>query len=153
MNKIIPASVLVLALLISFASAGFSETVKAGWEHTVTLSGGNVILDMSGEWDMHSEAYGQFIVRPLITDVLTIKQEGAKFTAIKQIGSTWVPKGAETIKGELDKSGFKTVYLYLHQDIWSGEFAWEPCKWEIVENGNKVMIDCGERVKVTLTRK
>jgi len=33
-----------------------------------------------------------------------------------------------------------------------GSFDWEECKGEISEKGNKVDLDCGERIKLTLTR-
>lgn len=154
MRKVSIAPVLVFALFIVFTSVATAQMAEKGWLNTVTLPGGEVILDMSGEWDMLSEGYGPFSFRPSITDILTITQAGSKFTAVKQIGSQWVPKGAETIKGELDKDGFKMVFHYLKvKEWWTGEFVWEPCKWEITENGNNVVLDCGERVKVILTRK
>jgi hypothetical protein len=34
-----------------------------------------------------------------------------------------------------------------------GIFGWEECKWEISENGNKIVLDCGERSKKTLIRR
>ncbi len=144
-------SVLVFALLIAFASVAMAQMAKKGWEKTVTLPSGEVILDLKGEWNMYSLGYGPFFLRPSITDILTITQEGATFTAVKQIGSKWVPKGAEIIKGELDKDGFKSVYHYIHAK--GEEFIWEPCNWEITENGNEVVLDCGERIQTTLTRR
>jgi hypothetical protein len=145
---------MALCALIFFAYLGHTQAEEKGWEKTITLQNGDVILDMSGEWDMSNKGYGPFSMRPTLTDVLTITQKGSTFTAVKQTGSRWVPKGAETIKGELDKNGFKEVYHYIHaRDISKNEFLWEPCKWELAENGNKVVLDCGERVKATLTRK
>jgi hypothetical protein len=154
MRKILIATTLALVLSVAFVPISNAQMAKKGWEKTVTLPRGEVILDMSGEWDMLNEGYGPFSFRAPITDILTITQEGTTFTAVKQIGSQWVPKGAETIKGELDKDGFKAVYCYTHvKEWWTYEFIWEPCKWEITENGNKVVLDCGERIKTTLTRK
>ena len=154
MYKMSIAPVLVYAFLIVFTSVAIAQMAKKGWEKTVTLPNGEVILDMSGEWGMLNEGYGPFSFRGPLTDILTITQEGTAFTAVKQIGSRWVPKGAETIKGELDKDGFKAVYHYVHaREVWTDEFIWEPCKWEITENGNKVALDCGERVRATLTRR
>jgi len=152
MHKRIKAPLIAFVLLIVFASFVTAQISEKPWHKTITLKSGEVILDMSGEWDMVSEGYGPFIIRPLITDVLTIKQDGSKFTAIKQTGSRWVPKGAEIIKGELDKDGFKTVHHYIHGSGTHG-FTWESCKWEITEHGNRVGLDCGERVRTTLTRR
>ncbi|MEN8251869.1 MAG: hypothetical protein ABFS32_23310 [Bacteroidota bacterium] len=130
-----------------------AEMTKEKWEKTVTLPSSEVILDMSGEWDVQSEGYGPFSWLGIKSDILTITQEGNTFTAIKQIGSKWVPKGAETIKGELSKDGFKAIYHYIGAKAMDGSFRWEESKWEIRENGNKVMLNTGDRVKATLTRK
>ena len=76
-----------------------------------------------------------FIPRNPQPHIVTITQEGTKFTAVKQIGNKWLRAGSETIKGELDKNGFKAVYA-----------------WGINEKENKALLDSGERVKSTLTR-
>ncbi|RJR23325.1 MAG: hypothetical protein C4582_05520 [Desulfobacteraceae bacterium] len=154
MYKKSTALVIAFALLIVFASFVVAQQKEEGWEKTVTLQSGEVILDMSGEWDMLQEGYGPFGFRGSIKEILTIRQEGASFTAVKQIGSQWVPKGAEAIKGELDKNGFKTVFHYIKEkEWWKGAFIWETCKWIITDNGNKVVLDCGERIRATLTRR
>jgi hypothetical protein len=153
MNKKSIAPVLVFALLIVCSSFAIAQMAEKGWKKTVTLPSGEVILDMSGEWDVLYEHYGIFEWVGSMSDILTITQEGATFTAVKQIGSRWVPKGAETIKGELDKDGFKEVYTYMSSKAMDGSFGWEKCKWRISESGNKVSLDCGERAKATLTRR
>ena len=153
MKKTSIAPVIVFFLLIAFASFAIAQMAKKGWEKTVTLPSGEVILDMSGEWDRHHEFCGPFSWVTPISDIVTITQEGTTFTVVKQTGSLYLPKGAEAIKGELDKDGFKAVYAYIKSFPMDGTFIWEPCKWEISENGNKVVLDCGERSKKTLTRR
>jgi len=128
MKRTLIAQVLVFALLITFVSVGVSQMAENGWEKTVTLQSGEVILDMSGEWDDQGKGYGIFSWFKGSPEIVTITQEGNKFTAIKQIGSQWVPKGAETIKGELDKDGFKVVYSYIGSKAMDGSFDWEECK-------------------------
>ena len=49
--------------------------------------------------------------------------------------------------GELEKDGFKFIYM-----IDSGGQPW-PSKGQISEDGNKIVVDNGIRLKVTLTRK
>jgi hypothetical protein len=154
MKKTSLPPVLILSFIFTFASAAIAQMTAKGWEKTVTLPSGEVILNISGEWDEQSEGYGPFSFLRLSPEILTITQEGTTFIAIKQIGSKWVPKGAETIKGELDKNGFKVVYSYMGlADIVDPSFVWEECQWEISEEGNKIDLDCGERIKRTLTRK
>jgi hypothetical protein len=140
----------VLTFIVSFLHVANAQKGEKGWLKTVTLPSADVILDMSGEWDVMYEPSGYLSRIGTYGDTLTITQEGAKFTAVKQFGSRFVPKGAECIKGELDKSGFKEVYLRTGAS--PKDTVWEPCKWEISENGNKVVLDY-ESGKATLTRK
>ena len=154
MKKTSVTRVLAFTILLAFVSVAIAQEAEKAWEKTVTLPSGEVILDMNGEWDDIGKGYGVFSpFGEFSPEILTITQGGNTFTAIKQIGSKWVPKGSETIKGELDKDGFKVVYTYIGSEAMDGIFDWEECKWEISENGNKIALDCGERVKRTLTRK
>ena len=153
MKKASIVSSFVFAALIAFISVAIAQKAEKGWKNIVTLPSGEVILDMTGEWDQVDEGYGIFSWFEGSPEILTITQEGNRFTAVKQIGSKWVPKGAETIKGELDKHGFKVIYSYIASEAMDGSFDWEECKWEISEKGNKVDLDCGERIKTTFTRR
>jgi hypothetical protein len=65
------------------------------------------------------------------------------------IGTIYVPKGAVSITGELDKNGFKKVRVVTHTAAGTAL----DCKGQISEDGNKIIIDGGERIRVTLTRK
>jgi len=146
MKRIAMASILTLFFAFTFASVASAEMAKEGWKKTVTLPSGEVILDMSGEWDALYEYYGLLSQFKPVTDILTITQDGNTFVAVKQIGSQFVPKGAETIKGILDKDGFKEVQIHRHE-------FWAPCTGEISENGNKIVVYDGRVIQVTLTRK
>jgi hypothetical protein len=152
MKKTSIAPVLAFVLLIAFASVAIAQMAKQKWEKTVTLPSGEVILDMSGEWDILSEFYGALSWVQPCSDLLMITQQGNTFSAVKQIGTQYLPKGTELIKGELDKDGFKEVQMYISGD--GIMYSWDPCKkWEISENGNKIVFDDGDGVKFTLTRK
>ena len=153
MKKTSIAPVLVFALLIAFASVAIAQMAEKGWKKTVTLPSGEVILDISGEWDVLSEFYGPFNWVEPVQGIAKITQEGTTFTGVKQTASKWRPKGTETIKGELDKDGFKAVYIDVHETGTDDIYVWEPCKWKISENRNKVVLDCGERIKATFTRR
>jgi hypothetical protein len=137
---------IVLITTVSFLYVAYAQMAEKGWEKTVTLPSGEVILDMSGEWDSLYEFYGILSYLKPVTDILTITQEGNTFTAVKQIGSEYVPKGAETIKGIMDKDGFKEIQIYRME-------VWAPCTCEISENGNKIVVSDGRVIQGTLTRK
>ena len=152
--KIVIAQVLFIVLLISFASFSIAQTAKKDWEKTATIQSGGVILDMSGEWNFRNEFYGPFYWVEPVEYTAVIKQEGTKFIGVMLTETKWGGKDTETIKGELDKNGFKTVYKRVHEvGTWDDVYVWELCKWEISEHGNKVMLDCGERIKSTVKRK
>ena len=82
-------------------------------------------------------------------DIVKITQEGNKFVGIKLIGNQWFPKGSETIKGELEKNGFKS----FHTNTASG---WTSANTKIGEKCNKIEIETpvmGTMIGITLTRK
>ena len=146
MKKASIAPVVALSLLIVFASVAIAEKAGEKWDKTVTLASGEVILDMSGEWSSLYEFYGVLNNLEPVKDILTITQEGNTFTAVKQIGSEHVPKGSETIRGILDKDGFKEFEIYRME-------TWAPCMCEISEKGNKIVFSDGRMIQGTLTRK
>ena len=68
---------------------------------------------------------------------------------IKLIGNQWKPVGSETIKGELDKDGFKSFYTSTVE-------GWTASDVKIDENCNRIEIETslgGVILGLTLTRK
>ena len=131
--------------LIIFVSTLYGQ----GSKKTITLPSGEVVCDLNGEWDALYENLGAHQWVGNIKDMLKITQQGGSFVGVKMIGSPYVPKDAVSIKGELDKNGIKKVRVVLQT---YGDYG-EECKAQISEDGNKIIIDGGERIRVTLTRK
>jgi len=98
--------------------------------NTLTLSTGDVVYDINGEWNViiDDEPWGEF------KDILTITQEGNKFVGILLKGNEKYHKGDELIKGELVKSGFKSIERNTLQG-WMTE-----TKGKIDEGGNKIVV-------------
>ena len=145
MKKILMA--LILVLVFTAAYAQMDNPLKQGMPNTVTLSNGSVIYDISGEWDAiyDNKEYGG-----INKDIVKITQKGNEFVGIKLIGNQWKPKGSETIKGELEKDGFKSISIYSVMD------GWTPATVKISEKCNKIEIEApsaGIMMDVTLTRK
>jgi hypothetical protein len=118
------------------------------WKQTITLSNGDVVLDMNGEWDYNFEPYGKWDMLPKMTNVLEIKMEGNSFVGIRKNLESLHSPGSEAIRGELDKTGIKKIqYITQHQK--------DPidAKGEIHDNGNKITIEASQRCKITLTRR
>jgi hypothetical protein len=135
--------IICLISLVIFISILHGQNPKK----TITLPNGDVIHDLNGEWDMYLEHYGNFSSYGSHTDIVKITQEGSSFEGIRMIGYSHHRKGAVSIKGELDKNGFKKVQLYYPM----GGFL--DSKGQISEDGNKMVIDEGTKIRVTYTRK
>ncbi len=145
MNKTSIAPVLVFALLITFASVAIAQAEK-GWEKTLTLPSGEVILDMSGEWAVSVEHHGTWAKYGTIPDIAEIKQEGTSFVGVTLLGSPRKPKGSKTMEGELDETGFKKVQIFTR----AGPL---DLKGKILSNGNRIILDDGEKIRLTLIRR
>jgi len=120
-----------------------------GSKKAITLPNGEVVCDLNGEWDALYENLGAYQWVGNITDMLKITQQGGSFVGVKMIGSGYVPKDAVSITGELDKNGITKVRVVLI----TGSQVLDCKGGQISEDGNKIIIDGGERIRVTLTRK
>lgn len=117
---------------------------------TVKLPNGEEVCDLTGEWDALIENYGVAAIYGTYTNVVKITQEGNSFRGVRLKDNppdSPAPAGSEFVHGEIDKDGFKKVELV------SGSGAKFPGKGQIVENGNKMIVDCPQRVIVSFTRK
>ena len=144
MKKILMA--LILGLVFTATNAQMDNPLKQGMPNTVTLSNGEVIYDLSGEWDA---IYDNKEFGGINKDIVKITQKGNEFVGIKLIGNQWKPAGSETIKGELEKDGFKSFYSNTVE-------GWTPATLKIGEKCNKIEIETpvmGTMIGLTLTRK
>ena len=137
---------LVIGFVFSTAYAQMDNPLKQGMPNTVTLSNGEVIYDLSGEWDAiyDNKGYGG-----INKDIVQITQKGNEFVGIKLIGNQWTPKGSETIKGILEKDGFKSFSTKTVD-------GWTFSTVKIAEKWNKIEIEAPVRditLNITLTRK
>jgi len=123
---------LVLGLVFTAAYAQMDNPLKQGMLNTVTLSNGEVIYDLSGEWDAIIE-YGAHGGDQ--KDIVKINQDGNKFAGIVTIGHTGFEKGEELLTGELEKNGFKSIQRMSRYSGWisnSGKID-ESCKTIIIK--------------------
>jgi hypothetical protein len=140
---------ILLGLLIAFVSflcVPQAQTQEKKWKKTVTLPNGEVILDISGEWDVLVENYGQWSSYGSYPQKMNITQEGSSFVGTRMMDDPYNGKGSTVIRGELDKTGIKKVTVMTGMGPQDG-------KAEISDDGNKIIIDVYDRGKQTLTRK
>ncbi|UCE53568.1 MAG: hypothetical protein JSV31_30750, partial [Desulfobacterales bacterium] len=121
---------------------------EKGMPNTVTLSTGDVVYDLNGEWDSISDLKHFGISRKKVK----ITQEGNKFVSVSLTYSTYIDKGREIQKGELEKDGFKSLYTFTLPH------GWVVSKGKISDGGNKIIVETpievhGITAITTLTRK
>jgi hypothetical protein len=139
--------ILIIGFVFATVQAQMDNPLKKGMLNTVTLSTGEVVYDLRGEWDaIYDNDYSG-----TNKDIVKITQEGNKFVGIKLIGNEHKPKGSETIKGELEKNGFKSLYENTAD-------GWLPGTGKISEKCNEIVIKTpmetwGITLAITLTRK
>jgi len=123
-----------------------TSTTEKGVKKTITLPNGDVVWDLNGEWDSLGENYGPWSLFGSFRNVVKITQTGSSFVGIRMHDAPWLPAGTWAIRGELDKNGFKNV------QIGSGAGPIDA-KGKISEDGNKFVVDDGEKARGTFTRK
>jgi hypothetical protein len=136
----------VLIAIVSFLCMVQAQTVENKWKKTVTLPSGELILAISGEWDVVGESYGQWSMYGTYQDVFKITQEGTSFEAIRMKGTAYMPAGSPGTRGKLNKNGFEKVWIIT-------PIGPMEAKVEISEDGDKIVIDDHWVVRQTLTRK
>jgi len=136
-------TVLFIFSLAIFAWIGLVQAQEA---KTVKLPNGEAVVDISGEWDDQIENYGPWSSYGKYTNVIKITLEGNSFVGVRMKADDWHSPGSESFRGELDKDGIKNLQLMTGM----GPI---DAKGQISEDGNKIMIDDGEKARSTLKRK
>jgi hypothetical protein len=113
-----------------------------GSKNTLTLPNGTVVWDLNGEWDCYTENHGPWAMKGSSSDIIKITQSGSSFKGI----SMTAMKGAETMRGELDKSGIKWAQLETDEGTLD-------CLGKIREEGNRMIIDDVEKQRRMCNRK
>jgi hypothetical protein len=137
--------VAIVIAIFSVLCALQAQTVEKKWKKTVTLPSGELILDISGEWDVSIENYGAWSRFGSYPQKVNITREGGSFVGVRMIDDPWNPRGKEAVRGDLDKSGFKVLKLMSAAGP-------QDAKGEISEDGNKMIIDASDKARLTLTR-
>ena len=122
----------------NFMKDNFSDTPAAYFKH---LTGEYHTASSFALWlganIIKTQKYPNFI---------KITLEGNSFVGIRMVPDPWHSPGTEAIRGELDKDGIKKLQLM------TGKGAMDA-KGQISEDGNKIIIDDGEKARSILIRK
>ena len=153
MKKLLLVLLVCLGLIACGEDVEPLKALQKGMPNTVTLSNGEVVYNMEGKWDA---VIDYPLSTPDMEDIFEIKQEGNKIVGVCLEGNEIQETGAEIIKGELEKNGFKSLIV-------NSSDGWLPAKSKIDSNCNKIKIttkttktkgtSSGITLAVTLTRK
>ncbi len=134
---------LILASILTLTSSAYSQTEK----NTMTLSSGEVVCDLNGEWNALYKHYGLMQWVGDMNGTVMIAQQGKVFVGTSLTAGSFTLAGTEKIRGELDRDSIKKA-RYFRPDK-----GWVDAKGEISKDCNKLVIDDGDGVKALLERK
>jgi hypothetical protein len=107
-----------------------TEALKAGMPNTVALHSGEVVYDLSGEWEFSLSACGHSR-----SGVIKMTQEGDRFVGTMVSGDYPYKSGkGEEVKGKIEGSTLTDVYFYT----WQG---WAISNVEIRNSGNEIVME------------
>jgi hypothetical protein len=138
--------IFIIGFVFATVQAQMDNPLKDGMPNTVTLSNGEVVYDLNGEWNSFVEGYGPWKMYGTHRNIIKITQTGSSLVGVLMMDDEWYSKGWESIRAELDKSGFKKIEMMTNLGTLDS-------KGQISDDGNKILIDDGEKRRMTLTRK
>jgi Protein of unknown function (DUF1566) len=134
----------VFIVVVSFLYTAQAQAEEQKWKRTVTLPNGDVILDMSGEWDALIQYYGNWPGGEY-EQKINITQDGSSFEGLRSKDEGRNRKGSVLVKGDITKGGLKDVLIGT---LWGLQFT----ATQITEGGDKIEIDAADKVRVYLKR-
>lgn len=97
----------------------------------------NSVYDLNGKWD----AVYETSINGIVNDTITISQEGSQFVGTREIGSKWIPKGEEAIKGVICDRMICDVAMRCQKNYpVSDELHWSLGRGVITDLGKKMII-------------
>ena len=100
---------LALAAMVSIFLIAQAQTQEQGWKKTITLPSGEVVCDLSGEWDLLWIGRGEAVALGRVQSPLKITQQGNSFLGIRMKSTQYAREGSVAIEGELNKNGFEKL--------------------------------------------
>jgi hypothetical protein len=146
MKKTLPVLFALLLITAFFVYVSQAQLPQKGSKNTVTLPNGDVIWDLNGEWDVLNENYGLWSQYGVYPNIHKITQTGNSIVGVLMMNDRWYQAGYQYITAQLDKTGFMKVKI-------ATKLGTLDSKGQVSEDGNKIVIDDGEKFKMTFTRK
>jgi hypothetical protein len=140
-------SVVLAVLIVIFSFLYTAQAEEKKGMKTIPLPNGEVILDISGEWDGFNQFYGTWAGQcgGTMDEKIMITQEGSSFVGTRMIDDWANQKGSTILRGDIHKGGFKDVFIVgVCGSLMAGV--------QVSEDGNKLEIDSIDKTRVILKR-
>ena len=146
MKKLLLVLLAVFVVTAFFIYVSQAQMSPKGSKNTMTLSNGDVIWDLNGEWNAQIENYGPWKEFGSYPQLMKITQQENSFIGMRMMDDPWNRKGSTSMRGDLDKNGFNWVQI-------TAVAGPVDAKAHMSEDGNKMVVDDGVKARVTYTRK
>ena len=146
MKKTLPVLFALLLITAFFVYVSQAQVLQKGSKNTMTLPNGDVIWDLNGEWDVLNENCGPWSQYGVYPNIHKITQTGSSIVGVLMLNDRWYPAGYQYVRGELAQTGFLKIKIDTNLGTLDS-------RGQVSEDGNKMVIDDGEKFKMTFTRK
>jgi hypothetical protein len=147
MKKKITVWTICFVAIFAVSGLAFAQTAKPAAMKTVKLPNGAEVCDLTGEWDALIDNYGEWAEFGSYPNIIKVILVGNSFRGIRLMDNgPGEPPNSMIIEIDLEKNGFKHVVL-------SEGTKPCPCNGKLSEDGNKILLDLENRVRLTMTRK
>jgi hypothetical protein len=149
MRKMLLIGTVCFVALIAWTGLVYAQTAKPAAVKLLKLPNGQEVFDISGEWDVLTENYGelaQFGTYPNVAQI-TIRESDSSFQAIRMKDNPQPGRKAGTLimVGNLDKNGITKLDVLAGGPI--------PSTYKISEDGNRIDVDVPNKARLKFTRK
>ena len=119
----------------------------------------DAVYDLTGEWDTVITVRGLGSgTATVIKDVVKMSQNGNTFLGVRTIGSKFISKNDEWIKGRIANGIVEEVFMQVTDDMSTLSLMWDDGRAAIAADGNTIFTQTFNAstnllVSATLTRK
>ena len=138
--------IIFIGFVLNSVQAQMNNPLLEGMPNTVKLSDGEIVYDLNGEWNSFVEAYGPWKMYGAHQNIIRIKQSGCYIVGVLVRDDVYYAKGSKSIIAELAKDGFRKIEMLTN-------LGTLDATGQISDNGNKILLDDGEKRRMTLTRR
>ena len=147
MKRNITIGAICLVALIAWAGLVFAQNAKPVAMKFVKLPNGDEVCDLTGEWDALIDNYGEWAEFGSYRNIIKMTLVGDSFRGIRLLDNgPGEPPNSIIVEISSEKYRFKQVFI--------SEGAGPcQCNGKLSEDGNKIVLDLKNKVKLTMTRK